>query len=205
MYLGWFTSGGFAPGAFGASPKVFGDQRWAGCGFFLVYGWVWNGRSGLKLMRLLVVLAMAFSATAARACHPVPEFAYDDVGSEAVSVLIATVVDAAFASRNRLSCWDVEYAGATYLSGAGPEAFSVTNCTEVAYEDAEWDEATVRAFGLVRSAEVLVGIVRDAQGAGYRYAVPNCWGPLHYNLDLASEEERARLLAELAQVIGGKR
>jgi hypothetical protein len=146
------------------------------------------------------------------ACYPDPNFAYDDIRSADISIVIATVSAVEIETRagffeyfqqekiwrGGATCWVIRYDSAEYLYGAGPRAFSVTTCTEGLFQvDAMLREAEGAPYlGFIPAAEVLLGIVQqDTEADAIRYAVPSCWGPLHYNLDIASEEERADLLA----------
>lgn len=82
------------------------------------------------------------------------------------------------------------------MYGVGSKEFSITTCTDEKVQlDTLMAEAEVATYlGLTPAAEVLLGIVNQSPDeGGLRYAVPTCWGPLHFNLDQASQEDRALL------------
>lgn len=150
----------------------------------------------MKRRILCFSLCTWLSATAALACYPDPEFAYDRVGSADFRIAVAQVSDVEIVVQDT-SCYVLSYHHAEYLIGTGPSDFVVRTCTDDIYQvDSLLEEAEGLTYlGFVKSAEVLVGLVRDpANTDSLRYAVPTCWGPLHYNLEKVSEQDRADML-----------
>lgn len=157
----------------------------------------------MKLGLAGALLSLALLPTSGMACYPDPGFDYDDIGSAELSIAITTVLDVSVVSQDR-SCWVLRYGNAEYLHGTGPEAFSVTTCAKDVFQiEAMMAEIeSLPHLGFTAMTEVVLGVVRqDAQVDGLRYAIPTCWGPLHYNLDTASPEERETLLQMIQEAL----
>ncbi|MFQ6554059.1 hypothetical protein AAD018_017085 [Aestuariibius insulae] len=147
------------------------------------------------------------SADLALACQPDPDFAYDEVASQDISIAIASVVDVEIVGTDA-SCWLVEYEKAEYLFGLGDQAFSVATCADEFFqiEALTYEAEGLEYLGFVPGADVLLGLVKAGEDAkDLRYAVPSCWGPLHFNLDKLSDEERTALLQNIQTQIEGAR
>ena len=143
---------------------------------------------------------VSLSAVPSFACDPDPNFPYDDIGSADISIIVATVSNVEMVT-NETSCWVLSYDVAEYLYGSGSSEFFVTTCIdEIDQFDAMLHEAEGLTYlGFVPAAEVLLGVVRETENyESLRYAVPTCWGPLHYNLHAATEEERAELMETIS-------
>jgi len=151
----------------------------------------------------LGLLTILISTKSILACQYDPEFDYDDIDSSDISIAIASVSEVRVETLET-SCLIVEYENAEYLLGVGNTQFSVTTCTDDVY-DADVmasDKDVLDFFGFIPSTEVLVGVVRPPDSAdGLRYATPTCWGPLHYNLQTMTAEQRAKLLNEIESVV----
>ncbi len=144
--------------------------------------------------------ALVLLTTPALACYPDPKFSYDDVSSQDISIATATVTSVEFESSETQSCWRVHYLDVQYLYGVGEKEFSVKTCSDEVYRVEALSEELegLEYLGFVPEAEVLIGLVSlDQDNSEVRYAIPSCWGPLHYNLGKMSSEERAELLREL--------
>ena len=147
-----------------------------------------------SLQALLVLTAPAL------ACYPDPEFSYHDVSSRDVAIATATVTSVEFESSETKSCWRVHYLDVQYLYGVGEKEFSVKTCSDKIYQLEALSEELegLEYLGFVPEAEVLLGLISlDQENSEVMYAIPSCWGPLHYNLGKMSSEERAKLLREL--------
>lgn len=144
--------------------------------------------------------ALIVLATPALACYPDPEFSYDDVSSHDISIATATVSSVEVENTETQTCWRVHYLDVHYLYGFGDEELSVNTCFDEVLEIEAFSEELegLEYLGFFAEAEVLVGFVSsDRDNYEVRYAVPTCWGPLHFNLNEMSSEERAEFLREL--------
>lgn len=150
-------------------------------------------------------LSILISAMPALACYPEPEFVYDEMSSQTVSIATATVETVNLENSENSSCWTIRYSGAAYIFGLGRKEFSVTTCTDEVYQIEYLSEETegLEYLGFIANAEVLAGLVQTSEDASeFRYAILSCWGPLHINLDKFSTTERAEFLRELeAEII----
>ncbi len=144
--------------------------------------------------------AFLVASRAVFACQEDMHSTYDILGSSDVSIAIAIISDIRIEAA-KPSCWVVDYEQAEYLSGSGKSHFSVTNCTDEFYDADEVSEMladSYETYGFKRNTEVVMGIVRPTNNTDeLRYAIPNCWGYLHYNLEDLSKEERAGLLRSI--------
>lgn len=152
-------------------------------------------------------LLFFLSTTSVLACYPDPKFQYDDIGSADLSIVVAEVAEVKVATRGQ-PCLFLRYVNAEYLYGNGSTEFSVTTCTgEIPQMDSLMQEVDGKTYlGFISYAEVLLGVVREGTNADtLRYAVPTCWGPLHYNLDILPEEERLGLIKSIKGWIDEKK
>ncbi|MCW1950400.1 MAG: hypothetical protein KIH44_003415 [Octadecabacter sp.] len=95
------------------------------------------------------------------ACYPDPDFSYDDVSSQHISIATAKVTSVEVESSETQSCWRVHYLDVQYLYGFGEKEFSVKTCSdEVSQVEAISEELEgLEYLGFVPEAEVLVGFV----------------------------------------------
>ncbi|KAG1647742.1 hypothetical protein GQR58_030366 [Nymphon striatum] len=129
------------------------------------------GKRVFHSLQALVVLTAP-----ALACYPDPEFSYDDLKA---------------LKRKRVGVFT--YLDVQYLYGFGEKEFSVKTCSDEVYQVEALSEEleSLEYLGFVPEAEVLIGLVSpDQNNSEVRYAIPSCWGPLHFNLDKMSSEEQ---------------
>jgi len=144
--------------------------------------------------------AVLVLTTPALACRPDPEFSYDDIRSQDISIATATVTSVEVESSETQSCWRVHYLDVQYLYGSGEKELAVKTCSDEVFQVEALSEELegLEYLGFVPEAEVLVGFVSPGQdNSEVRYAIPSCWGPFHFNLDKMSSREREEFLRQL--------
>lgn len=162
---------------------------------------------GMKQHVFTFLIAVLTSAQQSFACYPDPQFDYDDVGSQAVSIVTAKVSAVDFRKGDSQSCWHVSYSGASYLHGKGESEFSVTTCTSEVYqiEMLAQEVEGLDYLGFVEGAEVLIGVAEKQENRPeLRYAIPSCWGPLHVNLSKFSRVERKKFVQDVLNQVTSK-
>ncbi len=157
-------------------------------------------------MRLLLpIVSLLWLASPALACRPDPGNLYDDIPSPDLIVAVAEVTDVVITKSSDVdTCIAVGYMVTERLAGNVDDSFRV----EVCYISGRVTEAdlarTADETGFAVGATVLVGVIPSSKGSTeLRYAVPNCWGPLHLRLDDMGEAERKLLIADYRQPVAG--
>ena len=147
-----------------------------------------------------LTIAIVLWGTSAFACSPDPNFDYDQISSDRVSIFIARVVEIDRTTHENEVCWQVDYVVESVLTGVQAEAFSVLSCSRrtpqmIVMTRHEGN----KEVGFVEGAEVLLGVLLEDDGpTGVRYAVPSCWGPLHLNIGILTLEQRNELIAAIS-------
>lgn len=126
---------------------------------------------------------------------------FDELTSPLFVLAIANVTDVTITkSGEEESCVSYGYSRTELVAGSIGESFRVEVCDDYGpITDADLAE-TPEPYGFAKGASVLVGLIKPENGSsGLRYAVPDCWGPLHLRLDDMSKTERDTFLAEVKQ------
>jgi hypothetical protein len=172
----------------------------------MAWSWAFMNRQRLaeRVLRCsLLAGCLLYPAFPAWACRPVEGDVFDDIPSDGFVAAVAEVTDVTITKSSATeSCFAVSYRRSELLHGEVDEIFRIETCGSDGPITEDDLASAPDEIGFSEGATVLVGVITPKDGTlGLRYAVPNCWGPLHLRLDELDAPESKALIDEFRKML----